>query len=121
MVLSLIGIGSVVGMPRELVIIGVPLLSLGMALSTYLGLMVTRGVRWPEGVTGALVMLALMAIALQAGSQTTMSRGASIAILIGLATLAVILRQAARERWRRIDWSQCRVDRDAEARAGSWT
>jgi hypothetical protein len=120
LLLSLIVIGAIVGIPRDVLIIGVPLLILGMTLSTYLGLMITRGIRWPEGLTGAFVMLGLMGVALDAGSET-MSYTTAFLTLFVLALLSVGLRLIARARWSRIDWSLCRTDRDTESRAGSWT
>lgn len=120
LVLSLVVIGGFIGMARQVLIVGVPLLVLGMTLSTYLGLMVTRGIRWIEGLTGAVVMLGLMFVALDAGSET-MSYATAMATMVVLALLAAGLRQVARARWSRIDWSQCRADRDPDARPVSWT
>jgi len=100
-------IGSYSGLPLNLLAAGIPLLVLGTVLSTYLGFMITRGIRWPEASLGIAIMLALMAIPLllEAGN-------ANLAVVCAiegcLAVLAFILRSIARRRWEQIDWSQCR-------------
>ena len=98
-----------------LLMTGVPLLVLGTLLSTYLGLMVTRGLRWLEIVSGAGVMLLLMVLAvLIAGERVDLVT--VLAVEIGLAVLAIVLRFVARRRWTQIDWMMCRPARAMAAR-----
>jgi len=100
-------IGSYAGLPINLLAAGIPLLVLGTVLSTYLGFMITRGIRWPEASIGIAIMLSLMAIPmlLEAGNANLAVVGA---IEGCLAIFALILRSIARRRWEQIDWSQCR-------------
>jgi hypothetical protein len=104
------GIGSYVRLPGELLAGGLPLLVLGTVLSTYLGLMLTRGLRWLEIFLGAAVMLTLMAAALLLGANRVDVVLVFVieALLFGL---AFALRAVARERWSRIDWVECREAR----------
>ena len=107
LVLVLLCVGIFGGLPAKVLVVGVPLLMLGTILSTYLGLMVTRGVRWIEGFTGAGVMLTLMAVAIFIIER----QHDLVAILMiegGLAVLAFLLRSMARRRWMQLDWMECR-------------
>ncbi|HTV78000.1 MAG TPA: hypothetical protein VMF03_07060 [Steroidobacteraceae bacterium] len=112
----LLAIGTYEKLPVMLLAAGLPLIVLGTVLSTYLGLMVTRGLRAPESLLAIAVMLTLMAVAVLA------ARPGGDLFLVGalegaLALLAVVLRLAARGRWARIDWTQCRTDRALRSRA----
>lgn len=103
----MVGIGSYVGLPVAFLATGLPLLILGTASSTYLGLMITRGVRWPEALLGIVLMLTLMAMPLMLeGRSPNMSAVVSLEAL--LAFVVVVLRFVARSRWARIDWMECR-------------
>jgi hypothetical protein len=106
----MVAIGSFASLPVRLLAVGVPLLALGTILSTYLGLMLTRGLRWGEAVLGVGVMLALMAVAVLAASRD----GGIVTVLAiegVLAVLAIALRSIALRRWTQIDWMLCRPDR----------
>jgi hypothetical protein len=113
----LLGAGSYAAMPTAIMAAGVPLLILGTVLSTYLGLMLTRGVRWVESVLGAGVMLALMTIALLVGEGKIGPWPVAVMVAV-MAALAVGLRQVARHRWARIDWSRCRSESQPALRTG---
>jgi hypothetical protein len=91
------------------------LLVLGTALSTYLGLMVTRGLRWLEAGAGVLVMTALMilAIAIVEGKESSYFVYAAEGLL---AALVFVLRAIARRRWSELDWLECRPERTLAAR-----
>jgi hypothetical protein len=102
-------------MPRFVLLAGIPIVVLGTVLSTYLGLMVTQGVRFPEVLLGVGVMLALMTLSLMVGGEGNKPLAITVLILI-LAGLAAYLRHTARGRWSRIDWSECRRDRTSTAR-----
>jgi hypothetical protein len=116
LLLLMVGIGSYVGLPTTMLAAGLPLLVLGTALSTYLGLMITRGVNWPEIVLGVAVMLTLMAVAVMIAGESVNLR-IVIAIEIALAAGVLLLRRAALQRWKDIDWTRCRPERVLGARA----
>jgi hypothetical protein len=115
----MIGIGSYAALPVSLLAAGLPLLLISTLLSTYLGLMVTRGLRLPEATLAVAVMLALMAVAIIAARADGSSR--QIGIVLGfealLALSAVVLRSVAKSRWSHIDWMLCRPERALRARA----
>ena len=106
----MVGIGSYLRLPGELLAGGLPLLLLGTALSTYLGLMLTRGLRWMEITLGAAVMLTLMVVALLLG-QALLNLWLIFSIEALLLGVAFALRVIARRRWSRIDWIECRPPR----------
>lgn len=116
MLVLMLAIGVYGDLPRSLLAAGFPLLILGTALSTYLGLMVTRSLGWLEAVLGVSVMLTLMALAVLA-AQPVISLGAILAIELLLAGAAVALRSFARARWAKIDWAMCRPERIPASRS----
>jgi hypothetical protein len=106
----MIGIGSYVRLPGELLAGGLPLLVLGTLSSTYLGFMLTRGLRWLEICIGATVMLTLMSVALLLGANMV-NLAPVFAIEALLLALVFVLRAVAVRRWSRIDWVECRAPR----------
>lgn len=118
LIILMVAIGSYSNMPVKLLVSGLPLLILGTLLSTYLGLMLTRRLRWSESLLAVGIMLALMAVAILAARNTA---GLLIVILLesALAVMVVALRYTARSRWSRIDWMQCRPDRALSGRAAA--
>jgi hypothetical protein len=103
-------------MPRFVLLAGIPIVVLGTVLSTYLGLMVTQGVRFPEVLLGVGVMLALMSLSLMVDSQSRKPM-AIATLLLALTGLAVFLRNKAWERWSRMDWTECRRERTSTSRS----
>ena len=114
-------IGSYTALPVILLAAGLPLLALGTVLSTYIGLMLTRGLRAVEAILAIAVMLALMAVAvIAARSEGEANDLVTVIILeVLLAVLALVLRGVAKKRWARIDWMLCRRDRGLVLRAAS--
>jgi hypothetical protein len=108
-------IGARAGFAGTLLSMGLPLVVLGTLVSTYLGLSLTRGLRWFEASLGVTLMLTLMAVSQMLGAEHT-SRTAVIVIEILLAASAIALRMLARRRWATIDWTQCRPIRAISAR-----
>jgi hypothetical protein len=106
----MIGIGSYLRLPGQLLAGGLPLLVLGTLSSTYLGFTLTRGLRWPEICIGAAVMLTLMSVALLLGANVV-NLGVVYAIEALLLAVVFVLRAVARRRWSRIDWIECRAPR----------
>ena len=103
----MVAIGSYMHLRGELLAGGLPLLALGTALSTYLGFMITRGLRWIEIVLGSAVMLTLMAVSLLLG-QELVNLGLVFSIEVLLLGVVFVLRAVALRRWSRIDWFECR-------------
>jgi hypothetical protein len=113
-------IGTYANLAVILLAVGLPLLILGTTVSTYLGLMLTHRLRWQETVLSIAVMLALLAVAvLAARSKGDSEIAAILAIEVGLAGVAVVLRRVARNRWSRLDWMQCRPNRALTARGAA--
>jgi hypothetical protein len=106
----MIAIGLYSNFPGRLLAIGLPLLALGTVLSTYLGLMITRGLGWFEAVLGVVVMVGLMVVAMLAARQRV-SVTSVVGVEAALAVLALVLRAETRRRWARIDWMLCRTER----------
>ena len=121
LVALMVGIGSYTELPVSLLAIGLPLLILSTVLSTYLGLMVTRGLRFFEGAMAIVVMLSLMAVAVVAARASGQKNDLFIVIAVEvvMAAGAVVLRAVAKARWEKIDWMLCRPDRALRVRAAS--
>jgi hypothetical protein len=115
LLLLTVGIGLYARFTSTLLINGLLLLVLGTLLSTYIGLLVTRGLRWLEIVASVAVMLLLMALA-ELVARENVDLSAVHALEAGLAGVAVGLRFIARRRWTQIDWTACRPDRALAAR-----
>jgi hypothetical protein len=114
----LLVVARVYDLPRRVIPLGLPLLVIAMVVSMYLGLMMTRGLRWIESTVAIAVMLALMGVAVMAARET--DDAVTVAALEGLfAVLAVVLRFIARARWGRLDWMLCRPERGEVLRTGS--
>ena len=116
----MIVIGSYANLAVILLAVGLPLLILGTTLSTYLGLMLTQRLRWQETVLAIAVMLVLLSVAVLAARSKGDSEIATIvAIEVGMAGVALVLRRVAQSRWSRLDWMQCRPDRALTARGAA--
>jgi len=89
---------------------GLPLLALGTGASTYLGLMMTRGVGALEAFLAITTMTLLMGTAAYA-AEGTADIGVVIVLESILAIFAVGYRHLAKRRWSSIDWTMCRPDR----------
>jgi hypothetical protein len=119
LVVLMLAIGTYAALPVSLLAAGLPLLLISTVLSTYLGLMVTRSLRFSEGALAVLVMIALMFIAIIAARSGGGSRDIVIVVVMEavLAAGALALRAAAKSRWASIDWMLCRPERALRARA----
>ena len=114
---ALLLVGIYAKIPLAVMAVAGPLLILGAVSSTYLGLTLTRGVRWPEAALGVVVMVTLMVIALLM-SDPQAHGPLVVGLLIALSLLATALRRLARKRWTRMDWSECRREIQPAVRAG---
>jgi hypothetical protein len=116
LLLLLVAIGDWLALPTRVLAFGMGLLALGVALSTYLGLIVTARVAWRDAVLAVAAMLALMATAVYVTAPTT-ATASIIALEAGLAAFALFVRQVARRRWSRLDWMLCRPEQLVRASA----
>lgn len=107
LLLLFIGFGAYRELPTPVLSLGVPLLVLGSVVSSYLGLMMTRGLRWLEIVLGIGTM-SLMIRASVATSDADAGMALAIELELVLAALAVTYRWWARRRWLSLDWLVCR-------------
>jgi hypothetical protein len=108
-------IGARQDFSRPLLVLGLPLVVLGTLASTYLGLSLTRGLRWGESLIGIALMITLMSVPLMLGA-SQVNGPLVIAVEIGVAVLAAILRSLAARRWADMDWTQCRPTRPISLR-----
>jgi hypothetical protein len=116
LLLLLVAIGDTLGIATRVLAFGMGLLALGTALSTYIGLIVTARIGWRDAALAVVVMLALMKTAVDASSPATPT--ATLVVLeMGLAALALFVRDVARRRWSQIDWMLCRAEPGVRASA----
>ena len=118
LIVLMLGIGVYTALPVAWMIAGLLLLVIATLLSTYLGLMITRGLHWLEAVLAISVMLALMAIAISA-ARSTENLPQVLLAEAALGVAAIVFRSVARRRWAQIDWTLCRADRALHARAAA--
>jgi hypothetical protein len=116
LLLLLVAIGDSLALPTRMLAFGMGLLALGTTLSTYIGLIVTARIGWRDTVLAVIVILALMRTAYLASWPATPT-ATIVAYEIGLAALALIVRELARHRWSRLDWMLCRPDTNVRASA----
>ncbi len=96
--------------PPSMLGFGLLLLVLGSLTSTYLGLMITRGIGMGEASLAIATMMLLMAAAIQAAA-AAIDVPTVIALEISLAIVAFAFRHVAKQRWSGIDWMRCRAER----------
>ncbi len=114
LLIMLVVLGSHAYLPTNVLVFGMGLLMLGIALSTYLGLMITAPVGWLDAALAVAAMLLLMMVATYA-SRPLMPATAVFAMEAGLAALALVFRTIAQRRWTQLDWMRCRADVDVRA------
>jgi hypothetical protein len=107
LLILLVGISSYYDLATSLVVLGLPLLVLSTAASTYLGLMMTRGLGWLEAMLGAATMAMLIAAS---GFIVKGDIEVVVALEVTVAGLAVTFRHAAQQRWSGVDWMLCRPE-----------
>jgi hypothetical protein len=112
----LVAIGDSLALPTRMLAFGMGLLALGTTLSTYIGLVVTARIGWRDAVLAVVVILTLMRTAFLASLPTTPTT-TLVAYELGLAALALFVRELARRRWSRLDWMLCRPELGVRASA----
>jgi hypothetical protein len=116
LLLLLVALGDYLGAPTRVLALGMGLLALGTALSTYIGLIVTARIGLSDAALATVAMLALMATAVYASRPATPT-AATAALEAGLAVLTLVVREIARHRWTRLDWMLCRPEQVVRAAA----
>jgi hypothetical protein len=116
LLIVLVAIGTYLGLSTQLLGFGLPLLLLGSAVSTYLGLMMTRGIGWLESVLAVGTMLLLMSTAVYAADPIA-AVVTVIALEALLGALALLFRSLAQRRWNNLDWMLCRPELGVRASA----
>ena len=116
LLLLLVAIGDSLALPTRVLAFGMGLLALGTTLSTYIGLIVTARIGWRDAALAVVVILALMRTAFLASWPAT-SMATIVTYELGLAALALFVRELARRRWSRLDWMLCRPDLGVRASA----
>ena len=109
LLVMLVAVGSWLELPTRMLAFGLGLMTLGTALSTYLGLLVTASIGWKECVLAAATMIALMMASTYTASPATPAM-TIVALQGGLAAAALAFRQFAAWRWGNLDWMLCRAD-----------
>ncbi len=117
MLLFLFALAGYAGISAVQLIVGVPAIVLGTALSTYLGLTLTRGIRVPEAILSILLMVSLIVVTVLAANPR-IPVWIIAAALLALTAAALWVRSFARHRWLDLDWSQLRREHQPVLRAG---
>jgi hypothetical protein len=107
MLLLFVAFGAYRELSTPVLSLGLALLVLGSLVSLYLGLMMTRGLRWLEivlgiGTMGLLIFAAIAVV--QADERMTRA----IELQVALALLVPTYRFWAKGRWLNLDWLVCR-------------
>ena len=116
LLVALVTIGSYLAMPTRTLVFGLGLVSVGTALSTYLGLLITAAIGWRIAVLAVVTMLALMIASMYVATPATPA-ATIVALEAGLAAAALVYRQLGARRWTRLDWMLCRPDSTTRAAA----
>lgn len=110
LLLSFIAFRSYMGFEARLLAFGLPLLALGTATSTYLGLMMTRNICWQDAALATVIVLLIMVAAISV----------KLLIVVGVEVLLAgsipVLRWIAERRWAQLDWAVCRSELSTKLR-----
>jgi hypothetical protein len=112
----LVVLGTQAYVPTQVLVLGIGLVMLGVALSTYLGMMITAPIGWLDAVLAVAAMVLLMMAANYASKPTTPA-AMVVAFEAALVGLAWIFRFIAQRRWERLDWMRCRAELTVRAAA----
>ncbi len=112
----LVVLGSQPFVPTKVLVFGMGLAMLGIALSTYLGMLITAPIGWLDAALAVAAMLLLMIAAVYASRPAT-ALSVVLAFEAALAVLAIVFRSIAQRRWAHLDWMRCRADATVRAAA----
>jgi hypothetical protein len=112
----LVVLGSQSYVPAKVLVCGIGLVILGIALSTYLGMMITAPIGWLEAAL-AITAMVLLLVAADYASKLSTPTAVVAAFEAALAGLALLFRTIAQRRWANLDWMRCRADSTVRAAA----
>ena len=107
LLLLFVAVGTYREVATAVLALGLASLVLSSVVSSYLGLLMTRGLGWRETALGILTMGLMMTTAVAVGG-TSENLAYTSELLIVLAGLAVVYRLIAKRRWVALDWMVCR-------------
>jgi len=116
LLIMLVVLGSHAFLPTDMLVYGMGLLILGIALSTYLGMMITAPIGWLDGALAVAAMVLLLVAANYASKPVTPA-AVVFAFEAALAGLALGFRVIAQRRWAQLDWMRCRAEGEVRAAA----
>jgi hypothetical protein len=116
LLLTMVAVGSFFELPNRALAFGLVLLVLATAVSTYLGLLITRAISARVAALAVGGMLLLIATSIYATSPSAPVTTV-VALELALGVLAGALRTLAKRRWLELDWMSCRPDRTARGAA----
>jgi hypothetical protein len=112
----LVVLGSQAYVPTRVLVYGIGLVLLGIAFSTYLGMMITAPIGWLDAALAVTTMVLLLIAANYASKPATPAAAVYVAEA-ALAGLALLFRVIAQRRWANLDWMRCRADGTVRAAA----
>ena len=112
----LVVLGSQAYVPTKVLVYGIGLVMLGIAISTYLGLMITAPIGWLDAAL-AITAMVLLLVAADYASKLSTSAALVVALEAALAGLVLLFRAVAQRRWAKLDWMRCRADSTVRAAA----
>jgi hypothetical protein len=112
----LVVLGTQSYVPAKVLVCGIGLVMLAIALSTYLGMMITAPIGWLEAAL-AITAMVLLLVAADYASKLSTPTAVVAAFEASLASLAVLFRTIAHRRWANLDWMRCRADATVRAAA----
>lgn len=101
-------------LPLRTGLLGIPLLGLATATSTYLGFMMTRRIHWAE-IPLTLATMALVMITAVSISDAAVALEWTLIQMLVLVAATLAFRAIARRRWRGIDWASTNASSTQEA------
>lgn len=116
LLVTMAAVGVYFELPNRALAFGIVLLGLATAVSTYLGLVVTRAIGWGVATLAVGGMLLLFMASINA-TDPRASMATIMLLNFTLAALAVALRSIAKRRWHDIDWMLARPETAVHAAA----
>lgn len=110
LIVAYVGLGANAGLPNRSLAVNALLIAVCYFNCIYLGLMITRGLGWFESILGIVTMVVLVLIAFFFMRNDYAVGYQLMALLVGLGIMYLFF---VRDRWRKLDWMQCRIETSA--------